>query len=411
MVTRHEVIIKKEMSNVATQIDDSGCVHGCTSMYVSPLGNFNVSNSNSCFNLHLDSYNDELAESEVPFMTNADKKRESKPKCFFNNISVGKEATFSRANNEDLSSSKESGFFNNISVGKEATISGANNEDLSLSRDSSNDVEGETIKTNSDSFISSGKAASNPSSDNTMDRETTIVTSQSSSQRRITLSARVLLRPLIILPEINSKEHKPTLDYEEKAYLCDKCPKAFDKRSTLLRHILVHTGERPHSCRQCGKSFSDKGNLNQHLKVHSGNKPYKCKHCKRSFSRSPDLTRHLRIHTGQKPYKCEECGKAFTQIGTLKQHGQVHSGKKPFKCQECNKSFTLKSNLVVHQRTHTGEKPFECRRCGNMFSQKVTLREHQRLAHNRKKEFKCSSCRREFSTKRKFTYHHTYHSN
>lgn len=631
MVSRHEVNIKKEMSNVATQTDDSGCVHGCTSMYISPLGTFNISNSNeelhqcsdseeSNFSLNLsnpdelstseedddDNDDDEEAnENEVALMAHVDeerlpvsKQRKSKDDlstlCDVVQEIVSRldQVTCNTKDNESLSNSEEpaatstvpmtidkdsetvSNLTNSkneenclpledspskspiydsadvtVEIGKTSNVERlspvsevpcpliretveretinavykSNNagslsisEDLAICNDnlcSSNDgktsndrlwvgidhnyclpdlqkpmytmvdhtkerndsridhssnehvqrlppesevlcpltretVERETsslddsridhrsnvhIERLSESEVSCpskicneescsssdysveeetdrnnrNKVTSNSCSDNT--REATTRSLPLGPKNTTTLTARVLLKPLIILP---NKPHLPNLDDEEKPHLCDKCPKAFNKKSTLRRHILIHTGEKPHRCRLCEKAFSDKGNLSQHLKVHSGDKPYKCKLCKWSFSRAPDLTRHERTHTGHRPYKCEDCGKTFTQIGTLKQHEQIHSGKKPFKCQDCNKSFTLKSNLVVHQRTHTGEKPFKCCRCGKTFSQKATLREHQLLLHKRKKEFNCSSCSGEFNTKRKLTYHqHTCHSN
>ncbi|XP_034397985.1 zinc finger protein OZF-like [Cyclopterus lumpus] len=173
----------------------------------------------------------------------------------------------------------------------------------------------------------------------------------------------------------------------KKTVQCAMCNKTFQFKSRLLKHMIVHTGERPRlhrslKCDTCGKAFIYQSCLLVHLRTHSGKKPYSCQTCGKGFTQKSSLKSHIIIHTGEKPYSCQTCGKGFAQTSALKTHITLHTGEKPYSCKTCGKDFRLSGNLTVHMRIHTGEKPFTCLLCGKMFRHSSDRSLHMRRIHN-----------------------------
>jgi len=183
---------------------------------------------------------------------------------------------------------------------------------------------------------------------------------------------------------------------KRKIYQCSECAFYSHRHSNLIRHMKIHTDERPYKCHLCSRAFRTNTLLRNHINTHLGVKPYKCPEpgCEMAFVTSGELTRHRRYkHTHEKPFKCTLCDYASVEISKLRRHFRSHTGERPFSCDICGKAFADSFHLKRHKFSHTGEKPYECPHCKARFTQHGSLKMHVMQQHTKTApKFECEIC-------------------
>ncbi|KER23647.1 hypothetical protein T265_08502 [Opisthorchis viverrini] len=116
---------------------------------------------------------------------------------------------------------------------------------------------------------------------------------------------------------------------KRRPFKCLDCPNSYRSKTHLEYHIRQrHRLElAPYVCHTCHKRFVTESRLRQHANsVHNNTvKPnYVCLLCAASFSCRSSLKRHMVIHSGERPYKCTVCHKLFKFYASCQRHMKLH---------------------------------------------------------------------------------------
>ncbi|XP_041376767.1 ras-responsive element-binding protein 1-like [Gigantopelta aegis] len=96
-----------------------------------------------------------------------------------------------------------------------------------------------------------------------------------------------------------------SLEDGNSCFICPVCQKELTTNHDLTVHIRSHNtsslSSQANTCTICGKILSSQSSLDRHMLVHSGERPFKCKICKMSFTTNGNMHRHSRIHKKDDP--------------------------------------------------------------------------------------------------------------
>lgn len=86
-------------------------------------------------------------------------------------------------------------------------------------------------------------------------------------------------------------------------YRCDSCKISFKSINALRRHNRCHTagGGYSHACHLCPYKSLDKSTLIRHLRTHNGERPFQCAICKYAFTTKANCERHV----SKRHHKCK----------------------------------------------------------------------------------------------------------
>ena len=116
------------------------------------------------------------------------------------------------------------------------------------------------------------------------------------------------------------------LSHQESSDLeCSICKAVFRTKGNLNRHLRVHSrGEHAFSCDFCEFTSHRKDIVKAHVQnIHSLATPYPCSICSKKFKLKSSLDKHVLVHSSNQSsvaFRCVECDKDFKRKSTLMTH-------------------------------------------------------------------------------------------
>ncbi|XP_061744821.1 gastrula zinc finger protein XlCGF57.1-like isoform X2 [Nerophis ophidion] len=238
-------------------------------------------------------------------------------------------------------------------------------------------------------------------------------------------------------------------EVDSQRFECSECERTFNRKESMKRHMVTHTGERPFTCSVCVRSFSLKQYLERHMMIHTGENPFSCSVCNNRFRDKFKLMVHMRKHAAERQHLTSsstireygihsdgsQASSGFAPLSDLNEvmshasdHDHGDNAKEPseskkdskgdtrrhtddnlLNCSHCKKTFDKRWKWKRHMKCHTAKKPFSCPLCAKGFTQKSDMTIHMAV-HTGEKPFSCAICTKRFAAKKYMAIHMRTHT-
>ncbi|XP_026678244.1 zinc finger protein 64 homolog, isoforms 3 and 4-like [Diaphorina citri] len=178
-------------------------------------------------------------------------------------------------------------------------------------------------------------------------------------------------------------------------YICYACSYHSYKKTEMMRHIRIHTGEKPFQCPHCDHKSSRKSSVQLHIQLkHSFRSLFLtgfvlCQYCGDAITKNTSiLLGHCRSCEGvlrldkSYYYVCYICPYHTALYSNMKRHISAHCGDKFLKCSQCSYACSNYTHMKRHSLKHSNAKPHKCSFCDFRSTRNDVLKIHLHKKHN-----------------------------